>query len=159
MRAEQIIDDGVGKDRHQPHEGDELPAIGLDAADDLLQARPGAALDPVAGDIARDQERGRGAERGAGKINEAAPDRSEQNAADDVENAAGDHGDGGGRIKQDETDRGPVAKAGNAGLHAGDAGRAVEDPVQRQTAGHDQQDDQRDEPSSLRHAAWEGLPL
>ena len=130
-----------------------MPAVGFDAADNLSQARPGAALDPVGGDIARDQERGRGAERGAGKIDEAAPDRPEQNTADDVENAAGDHGDGGDRIQQNETNRGPVAKAGDAGLHACDAGRAVKDPEQRQTAGHDQQDDQHDEPSSLRHAA------
>jgi hypothetical protein len=74
-----------------------------------------------------------------------------------VEEAARDHGDGSDGVQKDEADRGPVAEAGDAGLHALDAGGAVKQPEQRQAAGDDQQDDQHEKPSSLRHAVWEGL--
>ena len=59
-----------------------------------LEQTTGLARDPVSGDIARNQESKRGTKRRAGEIPDASPERSEQSAAGQGEDHAGNEGDG-----------------------------------------------------------------
>ena len=53
-----------GKQRDQPHEGDEAPTLRIHAVDQSLEEPAGLASDPVSCEVARDQEGKGGAERG-----------------------------------------------------------------------------------------------
>src|SRR5262249_35761841 len=88
-----------GEEGDETYEGNETPAIGVDAVDQPLEEPAGSAADPIAGDIARDQEGERGAQGGADKIQDAAPERTEQGAAGKRERCAGDEGDGRDGVK------------------------------------------------------------
>ena len=130
-------------------EGDELPAVGVDALDDSLGPAPGTRFDPVAGDIARDQKRQRRAESAASKIERAAKIGAKHRTADQVEYAAGNHDDGRNSVQQHEADRRPDAEAGNPRLQSFGRNDAIEGPIRGRNAGKDEQDDERQEPTSL----------
>ena len=48
-----VVREIEGEQRYQPHEGDETPALRIDAVDESLEESAGLAFDPVAGDVAR----------------------------------------------------------------------------------------------------------
>ena len=99
-----------GEQRDQPHEGDETPALRIDAFDQPLEKPAGLAFDPVSGDVARDQEGKRGAERGTREVPEAAPDRPKQRAAGEREDRTGNESDCRESIEDHVADRRPQAE-------------------------------------------------
>ena len=111
--SQQKVDDVIGKNRNQPQESNEAPALRIDAAHDPLQPGPGAAFNPVAHKIARDQEREDRAQASADKIEQTAEVRAEHRAADDVENAPRNHENGRDRIDDHKPYRRPDAETGN----------------------------------------------
>jgi hypothetical protein len=53
-----------GKERNQPHEGDETPALRVGAIDHSLEEPAGIACNPVSRDVARNEKCKGGTERG-----------------------------------------------------------------------------------------------
>src|SRR5207244_3977980 len=90
--------------RDKPHQGDETPALRVDPLDQSVEEPAGLARNPIRGDVAREQERKGGAERGAQQVPEAAPDRPEQNAAGKAEDRTGNESHRGESIEDDVAD-------------------------------------------------------
>src|SRR5262249_25830363 len=65
---------------------------------------------PIRGEVARQQERKGGTERRAQQVPEAAPDRSEQDAAGKAEDRTGNERHRGERVEDDVADRRPWAE-------------------------------------------------
>src|SRR5262249_15861592 len=96
--------------RDEPHQGDETPALAVDPFAQSLEAPAGLARTPIRGEVARQQERKGGAERGTQQVPEAAPDRAEQDAAGKAEDRTGNERHRGERVDDDVADRRPWAE-------------------------------------------------
>jgi hypothetical protein len=109
-QAQGVIHHIEGEQRHQADEGDEAPALGLDAFDQLLEASAGPLRDPVAGQVARDEEGQHGAQRCPGEAVERTGKNAEQRAGGEGQYRSGQEQHGARGIQRDEGDRGPPAR-------------------------------------------------
>lgn len=79
----------LNEERHQPHEGDEAPALRFHTYNQPLQSRAGPAPHPVCRKVASDKE-GRGrAERCADEVKGCPPERTEERTAGKAEERTG----------------------------------------------------------------------
>src|SRR5262249_8938110 len=92
------------------HQGDETPAFRVDPFDQSLEEAAGLARNPIRRDVAREEERKSGAERGAQQVPEAAPDRPEQGAAGKAEDRTGNESHRGESIDDDVAGGAPGAE-------------------------------------------------
>src|SRR5262249_43224983 len=113
---QRVVGEIEREQRDKPHQGDETPALRVDPFDQSLEQPASLARNPIGGDVARDQERKGGAERGAEQVPEAPPDRPEQDAAGKAEDRTGNERHRGERIERDVADRRAGAEGGEPSI-------------------------------------------
>src|SRR5262245_65031171 len=101
--------------RYNPHQADKTPAPRVDPHDQPLEEAAGLARNPIRGDVAREEERKGGAERGPQQVPEAAPDRPEQDAAGKAKYRAGNERHRGESIDDDVEGGRPWAERAETG--------------------------------------------
>src|ERR1700730_18576516 len=82
------------KERHQPHEGNETPALRIDAINQSLEKPASIACDPFARNVPPNEECKGSAERGTRDIPTAAPERPEQCSGGKGEDVTRNESDG-----------------------------------------------------------------